>query len=521
MISILMVDDDKLFINRIKESLQWSEIGIDRVLTANSVEQAKKVIEMVPVDILLADIEMPQGNGLELLEWVCLNKYPIMCVFLSSYAQFSYAQKAIQLQSVNYLLKPISNRALSDELSKVVDMVLLKQCDEKPQNEQKEQSFWNNYILYGRNGYEFLQRGEKDGIFQPWKKAYLILLRIIPKGKNLLDANLSNFIVENATEELFQKTTAASLLSIIIKNAAEAYLVIDDCGNKKSEILPFLYDYVLELQNILKSRIYIYLANARYQDNLICSCKKLDNMLENVIPGKDPIIEEDDWNSTKQEYHEPPWNEWELGNLNKQTIAQTRDGIIEYIWQMWSRKEITPFSIRRIRSGFMQMIFSYFGHRGMAIGMVFETSEFDKYYEKAINTLPDMEELIQYAYDKMIGFGKQDNKDGSIVTQLKNYIQLHLGEDLSRKVLASVVYLSQDYISRLFSEATGESLPNYITNRRMEKAKEYLSTTDLSVSKIAMEVGFSNFSYFSKNFRNYAGCTPNEYRNRLKHNKIT
>lgn len=135
MISILMVDDDKLFINRIKESLQWSEIGIDRVLTANSVEQAKKVIEMVPVDILLADIEMPQGNGLELLEWVCLNKYPIMCVFLSSYAQFSYAQKAIQLQSVNYLLKPISNRALSDELSKVVDMVLLKQCDEKPQNE--------------------------------------------------------------------------------------------------------------------------------------------------------------------------------------------------------------------------------------------------------------------------------------------------------------------------------------------------------------------------------------------------
>ena len=54
----------------------------------------------------------------------------------------------------------------------------------------------------------------------------------------------------------------------------------------------------------------------------------------------------------------------------------------------------------------------------------------------------------------------------------------------------------------------------------MQKAQEYLRYTNLSVSKIALEVGYSNFSYFSKSFRDYAGCTPNEYRSKMQWNII-
>ena len=72
------------------------------------------------------------------------------------------------------------------------------------------------------------------------------------------------------------------------------------------------------------------------------------------------------------------------------------------------------------------------------------------------------------------------------------------------------------YMSKIFSRITGRPLMAYISDRRMEKAKELLLATELPVSRVAMEVGFTNFSYFSKMFRTYTGSTPNEYRSRKK-----
>ena len=100
--------------------------------------------------------------------------------------------------------------------------------------------------------------------------------------------------------------------------------------------------------------------------------------------------------------------------------------------------------------------------------------------------------------------------------QMKQYINENLKEDLSRKTLAKAVYLSEDYVSKIFTNVTGISIPNYVASCRMQKAQEFLKYSSLTVSKIALEVGYSNFSYFSKTFRDYAGCTPNEYRNRVK-----
>ena len=96
------------------------------------------------------------------------------------------------------------------------------------------------------------------------------------------------------------------------------------------------------------------------------------------------------------------------------------------------------------------------------------------------------------------------------------YIEDHLSEELSRGTLAAQVYLSEDYMSKIFSRITGRPLMAYISDRRMEKAKELLLATELPVSRVAMEVGFTNFSYFSKMFRTYTGSTPNEYRSRKK-----
>ena len=76
-ISILIVDDDKLVVEKLVEGVNWKQLGIRTVLTACNIRQAKEILEEVAVDILLSDIEMPQGSGLELLEWVRDKEIPV------------------------------------------------------------------------------------------------------------------------------------------------------------------------------------------------------------------------------------------------------------------------------------------------------------------------------------------------------------------------------------------------------------------------------------------------------------
>ena len=79
-------------------------------------------------------------------------------------------------------------------------------------------------------------------------------------------------------------------------------------------------------------------------------------------------------------------------------------------------------------------------------------------------------------------------------------------------MLADMVYLNPDYLARLFKKQTQTSIINYITTYRLEKAKELLHNPDIPVGTVALKVGYGNYSYFSKLFKDVVGCTPNEYR---------
>lgn len=93
-----------------------------------------------------------------------------------------------------------------------------------------------------------------------------------------------------------------------------------------------------------------------------------------------------------------------------------------------------------------------------------------------------------------------------------SYIANHYSEDLSAEVLASAVYLTPDYLSRLFKKATGKSISQYIRQYRMEKAKDALLHTRKKVIDIGIESGYPNYSYFCQSFREYFGSSPEKYR---------
>lgn len=152
----------------------------------------------------------------------------------------------------------------------------------------------------------------------------------------------------------------------------------------------------------------------------------------------------------------------------------------------------------------------------IVFGQIFDSEEYETKRREAVLSVVGAHAFIDYLFDVLEGQKKNESRSDNVVEQLKDYIEQNLNEDLSRSVLAGKVFLSEDYVSKIFMKTTGMSLPNYIAERRIERAKEYLRSSSLPISKIAMEVGYGNFSYFSKTFRELVGCTPNEYRSRQK-----
>ena len=87
--NILLVDDDRFIIEALREKIRWDRLKINNVYVANSLSQAQAIIKENPIHLMISDIEMPQGSGLELLSWVRNENYDIKTIFLSSIQNFA------------------------------------------------------------------------------------------------------------------------------------------------------------------------------------------------------------------------------------------------------------------------------------------------------------------------------------------------------------------------------------------------------------------------------------------------
>ena len=95
-----------------------------------------------------------------------------------------------------------------------------------------------------------------------------------------------------------------------------------------------------------------------------------------------------------------------------------------------------------------------------------------------------------------------------------NYVRRHLSEPVSVEKMAGEFFLSRPHLSAKFKRETGMTLTDFILNEKTEEAKRLLRYSDKSQAAISVYLGFSSQGYFAKVFKKYAGCTPNEYRDK-------
>ena len=134
---LLLVDDERYVIESIKKNICWERTGITEIYTAFTMKQAQEIITAVKMDIIISDIVMPAATGFDLVQWVREQNFRIQVIFLTSYAEFDYARRAIQLESVEYLLKPIDFEKLEEALKKADD-IMEEQLRYQAEREQRE-----------------------------------------------------------------------------------------------------------------------------------------------------------------------------------------------------------------------------------------------------------------------------------------------------------------------------------------------------------------------------------------------
>ncbi|WP_162462991.1 response regulator transcription factor [Paenibacillus psychroresistens] len=107
---------------------------------------------------------------------------------------------------------------------------------------------------------------------------------------------------------------------------------------------------------------------------------------------------------------------------------------------------------------------------------------------------------------------EEDKEITAVIQKIYDYIDGHLQDDMSREQIAEHVHFNPAYLSRLFRKETNNSLTDCILQKRMEKAKSLLVTTNIKISDISSLVGYGNIPHFTKMFKRYAEITPQEYR---------
>lgn len=121
--NIILIDDEEVAVNALKRRMDWKKYGADQVYIANSMKQAQQMFREQTIDVMICDIEMPQGSGLDLFEWVKAYHPAVECVYVTCHPEFSYMRKALQLGSADYILKPIDYAELDKVLTQLTERI--------------------------------------------------------------------------------------------------------------------------------------------------------------------------------------------------------------------------------------------------------------------------------------------------------------------------------------------------------------------------------------------------------------
>ena len=525
--NVLIVDDQVHVAKGVESGVNWDCLGVDMVVSAFSMQEAQQEFQKNAIDIVISDIEMPMGNGLELIAWVRERHPETECIFLTAHEDFDYARKAIALGAYDYLIQPIQYDELENVIARLVNKIR--------QNSRKEQltllgqywqanarnvreNFWRNILngSYHQNSAQLdVQALQLDIAIKPPVEYLPILVSVMRRQIQLSDWDddllKSSFI--NLLEEIIYDRS--DILQVVQMDASRYAFLLPQTeqGPVQEMILLQKMRFFSNIcQEYLKVSIAVYIGRYAPVAGLSEMYQQVADLDRHNVANYRKVYTLGNLDASPSDEDEisemAHWAHLLDQGLSERVCAEVK----EYFSRLVKKEAVDAAFLARFQNEFLKMIWQLSEARGVKnLGTLFSRQFVDNFLS-SLDTVENMMTFVQSVVTVPLSPTLTESDCKSTIDQVKEYIRNNLERELSRNEIAEKVFHNPEYLSRLFRKATGQSLIEYITSERINAAIGYLVKTSMPVSIIAIKVGYSNFSHFSKIFKKMTGLAPNEYR---------
>jgi len=522
---LLIVDDETEIREGLKNTIDWSQIGITEVITAKNGIEAIKVFEKSLPNIVLTDIRMPGMDGLELSDYI-LNMYPkTKIILLSGYADFSFAKQAISLGVEEYFIKPVNIDELLQKVENIVNNIKTENAlnDDYIRKKAEIDTFFNN-ILDNTNPSPIDYTIALSHLGYSWNKPHMFAIVFEISTAKILDAiqfaNLGNLnvlfenklsAINNVTSIPFFGHSAKHICFFInIESYREYKELIKNLPNMIHDLDSVINKYDIILTTSV-SKLYLKNDIKKAYNNAISTLKNKFFIGNGVI-----LLSSQFENKKYEEPIDPDSIKEELLQAIRLADIDKCLAILQPLFR--SYRFSSTDKIETIKEYFLKIV-------TLLSSEIYRFSKSDSeknilqlgytQYVERFETIDEFIKQVEIFYYDIIDILKltQASKSNWIIEKAKEYMKKNYFEDLTVEDVANHVERNSNYLCNLFSRIEGMTITEYLNRIRIEKAKELLKTTSLMTYEIAEKVGFRNYRYFTQVFKKFVEKTPTAYRN--------
>ncbi len=515
---LLIVDDSVASVRHLTELADWKELGITEILTAHHAIKARSILKETSVDILICDIEMPKENGISLAAWAIKHNPSLSLIFLDETLREAILYEALRLKAADVLIKPVDADHLLETVKRILQEKQIQKNTEKicrvgaywmARQQFLEDLFWRDAIF--RPADPILENVQYYADLQQIKFDVHSLYSLILVSAEKTDLNrleTEKGIGWPALQDLARETLLDSDTSRRIAACSDYFIVISEQLNQ-TELMERCQQLIQKGRQHFQIPFCCYVWIGAFYQEFYTLWQTLQQIQEIDIEQREALVFVSDKdcppNTAPFPFHPLPAL---LGHLLYS--GEEEKFFKEYHAFLENKKKQAPLSLSFLKS-LQKDLFQCFM-------VILERKDLyahqfsDTLFLFPVRKLSELETQIHCFFEQLRQGEADYHRKDTTSSLLVRYIDEHLSEPISRECLSKLVGLSPDYMSRIFKQEMGIPLKEYIIKARLQKAARLLLSSKKSIAEISGEVGYPNFAYFSKLYKEYFGKTPSEVR---------
>ncbi|MDR9854852.1 response regulator [Paenibacillus sp. VCA1] len=524
MYKALIVDDEIYAVMGIKSGVDWEKLHVSEVYEAYNMRDALQIFDRTPIDIMICDIEMPRGTGIELLEKVNEISPETETIFLTAHSAFDFMKRAIQLDGFDYLLKPVEFDVLQETISKALASIEEERELHKLRKQYKPyydmwrkkkplivDKFWND-LFSGRivctpdNAASILEEHELSDLKDAPVLPILVSVESWLREFSTKDEEIMEYAIRKGAAEMLLPAGSGEVIQT--KQGVNVVVIAGDAWKDPLfDLHSRCEKYVQNCHRYFGCNISCYIGTSSSLYEVAETYRQLLEIEYNNLNKSNQV-----YSMTSQSTHSiqtmiPRISTWTI-LLEQGKLEELQNEIRCRISEMKKIQGLSLSGLEGFRHEFMQMVHYILHKNGLSAFELFQPQE-----GMLLNAQPRNLEQLELSALRMVGIIHQElHQNHSVIQRIQYYIKEHLSEPITREQLASYVHLNPAYLSRLFKREVGESITDYILHLRMSLAKDLIESSTMPISDVAKTFGYHNFSHFSKMFRKVYDASPQQFR---------